>query len=68
MNNTVEFTTSQVSFKIKPMTIRRLTASELGEYAKIIGVKKENRRPNIGGQATYWWTCKDIEQLKNLIK
>lgn len=68
MNNIVEFTTSQVSFKVKPITIRRLTASELGEYAELIGVKKENRRPNIGGQATYWWTESDIEKLKTMIQ
>jgi len=65
---TVEFTTSKVAFIVKPITGKKLTAKELGEYAQVIGVKKENRRPNLGGASTYWWTEDDIEKLKELIK
>ena len=64
----VEFTTSKVSYIVKPITVRKLTAKELGEFAESIGVKKENRRPNLGGAFTYWWTEDDIEKLKELIK
>jgi len=64
----MEYTSSQVSNKLKPITRRRLTVGALGEYAEILGVKNENRRPNLGGQSTYWWTESEIEKLKELIK
>lgn len=58
-------TTAIVTFMVKPITKRRMTAECLNEYAERLGLKKQFI--NFGGSA-YYWGEKEVEQLKQILK
>jgi len=62
---TIEFSTTTVSWMVKPITKRKLFLSDLLPYAIQLRVRQETI---LNGHSVYYWTHENVEQLKTILK
>ncbi|MBV5282192.1 MAG: hypothetical protein JZU53_07120 [Paludibacter sp.] len=62
-----EWTSGQLANRMKQSGKRRVPSVQWDKYAEMLGMKKENRMPKMGGVYCYHWNKLYIDRLIKLL-